>query len=984
MSTPADSDSRRRFVETHDRNFAVVAAAGAGKTRAIVERIVAIAHRDLDAVSKLVVVTYTNTAAREFKRRVTTTVLESLERSKPSRAPSVLASLDRAFFGTIHSFCLGLLSDHQLELGFPSRLETITPAQGRRLWEDFLNGPEAEQLIRSHPLTKKLLRFCPFDDLLAVANRMESAHPRVNPGEPPAALDLALLERPRPRERSAKGRQRLLGELDRYNRALQSADEFVGLPDLDLAPDGFGPVCKEIFRPLSTWLEDAASDWASDLVALYCRQRHRDGLLTFNDQIGLTVNLLQRPKVLDEIRRRQFCVILDEAQDTDPRMFDILVEISRPPGAKWDTWPDAGSPPQPGAFVMVGDPRQTIYERAGTEKYLGIIKRFREGNGGELLEFSVTHRCSVRVVEAINRLFTGLQDGAAPFDNLQPAGTALTGAAVGLPLRRSDPRQTHVDDVFRDEARQVAEWLRRVGEGGVGVHRWGQVAVLAPRHEWLETCSVALQEAGIRHGLFRPRTPWRDQPGFTWPLSVLYTLIHPWDRFERLGVLREIFAISDHRLARWTAQGSTRGAELLDALETLESLEKRLWRNQAPSIIEVVQEICQCLRLRERLQLLNDPGLALDSFLARAYEATHAGVSIDAWLRSLLDLLDEHAPVENRRPDAIDLVTIHSAKGLEWEVVIPLGLSRAMRPRPAPAYPRVIDARDWSGVVWNEFSSRVDYARKSDGDDEHRRLLYVALTRARRALVIPYGENFYPQPKTKPQNSLAEAAACSPAFLPASERLDLAVPLEQEELPLDALTFDPAAVQRAARLSRAHPQLSRPHALADDAERTERFLEEVEGAFDFGRWWHGWIEHFPWLGSPDDHVAYCGNIPADLTFGARAAEEAQRFLESEAFSLLRAEGLHFRCEAPFSFCDQPAVWMEGVIDLLIQTRAGDTWILDWKTNQPAAGEDHRLFLNYLRQKYLPQLAAYQKALEQGFGMRVGRLLIYSTVVGRFA
>jgi ATP-dependent exoDNAse (exonuclease V) beta subunit len=76
--------------------------------------------------------------------------------------------------------------------------------------------------------------------------------------------------------------------------------------------------------------------------------------------------------------------------------------------------------------------------------------------------------------------------------------------------------------------------------------------------------------------------------------------------------------------------------------------------------------------------------------------------------------------------------------------------------------------------------------------------------------------------------------------------------------------------------------------------------------------------------------------------------------------------------------------MEGVIDLLVQTRAGETWILDWKTNQPLPGQDHRAFLRYLRQKYLPQLAAYQKALEQGFGIRVGRLLIYSTVAGRFA
>ncbi|MBV9491842.1 MAG: UvrD-helicase domain-containing protein [Verrucomicrobia bacterium] len=984
MSTRADFAARKRFAEKHDQNFAVVAAAGAGKTRSVVERIVALAQRDKEAVGRLVVVTYTKSAAREFKRRVTAKVLE---KSKASQAPGLLAALDRAFFGTIHSFCLGLLSDHQVELGFPSRLQTITAAEGRRLWEDFLNEPDTDEFIRSHPLTARLLRFCSFADLLNVANRMENALPRKDPpANPPVVLDASPLEGVDPGRKREKGeavRRRLVQEFDRYNRALASAESFIGLPNLEPVPENCKAACGAVLRPLLTWLEDAACDWASALATRYCRQRHRDGLLTFSDQIGLTVNLLQRPHVLQQLRRRQFCVILDEAQDTDPRMFQVLVEITRPLSAPWGTWPGDGEAPRPGAFVMVGDPRQTIYDQAGPATYRAIGESFRKGHGGESLEFSVTHRCSVRVVETINRLFTGLQDqdGAAPFDNLQASETAIAGAAVLLPLRRPDPAHSHVEAECRDEARQIAAWLARVGERGVGVHRWGQVAILAPRHAWLETCSVALREAGINHRLFRPRTRWRDQPGFTWPLSVLYTVLHPWDRFERIGVLREIFAVSDRTLARWTAGSAVSDPLLHSALETLMQLRAQLLRSQPPSIVEFVQEICRHLRLRDRLSLLGDPGLALDSFLARAYEATQQGASLSAWLQSLLDLLDEEASVQDQHPYAIDLVTIHSAKGLEWEVVIPLGLSRAVTFNSSSSfYPQVVETREWSGVVWSGLSARQKYTRKMDGDQERRRLLYVCLTRAKRALVIPYGEGFY----TKPAHSLANVAACRPDFLPVAERLEVDAPLEQEELSLDVLSPDPSTVQAAAAISQLHPRLSRPHALAEDAERTERFLEDVEGAFDFGRWWHSWIEHFPWKGSSADHSAYCQNIPADLAFGARARQEAQRFFESEALRLLLAAGMHFRCESPFSFCHEPALWVEGVIDLLVQTHAGETWILDWKTNQPAPGQDLDAFLVYLQQKYLPQLAAYRHALEQGFGVRVDRLLIYSTVLGRFA
>src|SRR5438128_8587996 len=103
-----DQPSREQFARELDRNFSVTASAGSGKTRAITDRIVEIARdrRALDWLAKLVVVTYTNRAADEMQQRTRQKILES------GLSLEVLEAFNRAFFGTIHSFCVKLLAMH--------------------------------------------------------------------------------------------------------------------------------------------------------------------------------------------------------------------------------------------------------------------------------------------------------------------------------------------------------------------------------------------------------------------------------------------------------------------------------------------------------------------------------------------------------------------------------------------------------------------------------------------------------------------------------------------------------------------------------------------------------------------------------------------------------------------------------------------------------------------------------------------------------
>src|SRR5438094_5976470 len=107
MVKPRDESARSRFASELDRNFSVVASAGSGKTTAITQRVLSIAGSPnaAEILPCLVVVTFTNRAADEMQQRTRQALLQENLRQE------VQTAFNRAFFGTIHSFCIKLMHD---------------------------------------------------------------------------------------------------------------------------------------------------------------------------------------------------------------------------------------------------------------------------------------------------------------------------------------------------------------------------------------------------------------------------------------------------------------------------------------------------------------------------------------------------------------------------------------------------------------------------------------------------------------------------------------------------------------------------------------------------------------------------------------------------------------------------------------------------------------------------------------------------------
>jgi ATP-dependent helicase/nuclease subunit A len=681
-------------------------------------------------------------------------------------------------------------------------------------------------------------------------------------------------------------------------------------------------------------------------------------------------------EILDSLRRREYLVVLDEAQDTALSMFEILLELTRPPGALAGSWPGSGSGPRPGRFCMVGDPRQTIYDRAAIQFYQTLNEAFRRGIVGELLVLQVTRRCAAAVVDTVNRVFRGsiLTEQEIGYDDLVPLKENGQGNVFRIQVPSLSEEVTQVEKIFEEECRIVAGWLTEQKKEGLGIQSWNQLAVLAPRHDWLIACAIHFQAAGLPYRYRNQRIPWSDLPAFTWPVALLYTVAHPWDRFERIGVLREIFAISDTDIAKWVRDAHSASPSLKEAQKVLANIEDFL--ASSPALGRVVDRLFVECQLPARLEILGvDPG-ELGAFRRLAFEAE--GKSLHDWVDDLLASLIESAGESFVSADAIELITAYSAKGLEWDIVLPLGFGRRIYPGRNTGYPLLTANGSEQRVIWNAASRS---ARRDQSNGLHaswRRLLYVTLTRAKHSLLIP-ATNYL-----DPRDSFAAASGFDVAQIAESIGPIYSIPKNSNEawaqldLPMDTVNFEHAAAR-----SLDVPDLIRPHRLAKDDEIVENQFTEDPAAYTYGRWWHLWIEKFPWNASKDEQNAYTASIEANLPFADRARKETAMFLNSAALVELLGVARWHRSEVTFSFPENQYQWIEGVIDLVVCTGSGELWIIDWKTNQIPAETAVDDFAVDLGRKYLPQLEAYRKVIERGFQKPVARLLIYSTVLGRF-
>jgi ATP-dependent exoDNAse (exonuclease V) beta subunit len=1019
VNQPIDQSRRERFVSELDKNFSVVAAAGSGKTRAITDRIVQIARSTnaRDWLPQLAVVAFTNRAADEMQQRARSEVLRA------GVPLEILAAFNRAFFGTIHAFCVRLLDTYGHYLGLPPKFEVITDDD--EIWNEFVQQQTTIGRSLSKENRRELLRHVEARRLMELGRYCDL--PGIDPPlEKCPDTDFSAVYR-----HSAKGST--LQTIPPYQKQLKRAEQrwrdgqdFIRWPVCWSDAKDFAPIKREAFLELRRWIDQAALCLAAEVRHDYRNFRIERGFLTYDDQVFLALELMRHPKVGPEVREKSFRVILDEAQDTDPRQFSLLLELSRPSNATGDWLETKRDGPRLGHFCMVGDFQQSIYrDRAVLSKYRRIHETLVETGSAEALTFSVTFRLDTAQLDFVNETFREIlndRDHQVAFVELNPRPDVLPGQVVRLDLEAGNlvpDRRGKISEARRatEEARQLGEWLRKTGLTKLRAQTWQDVAILCPRKEWLQTLRRGLRKARLSVQI-QSEKEWKgDSPAYAWLTALLIVMAQPQCGYEIAGLLRELFGISDHDLAvfsgglggRFQIETETSGADVVSIKLSLLA-QIRSWILPLP-LFDAVNQIVARTQLRERLNSLPAEDFEnldgeLDALLALAGSSEAEGLTLTEFAELLRTHFADDREVRPSRPDSIQLITSQKAKGSEWQAVIVPFLTRDIRPPPF-RYPRLIkrpDTGDWMVLLdRSDYTSDVKDLLERESRQEMERLLYVALTRARHTLVLAFDNELFAKKggeihshsqskwlkadkgdpnETALANAAIEPASCGFTADYYKTRRKNTGQIEHK-LPVKKISKTAAIANASIFVRKLNPSGLPVDETEDRWTRDESLdLPRPAGAaLRYGLWWHDFIQRLNWSNGSETWNKLFDEHRKLSPDPARSSREWKLLLShlSGGDDFRRdfsTNGSIIQSELPFFWKVDEGQCLEGIVDLaLFRSAAKKCLILDWKTDRVPPDSPKTL-----RARYRPQLAAYWKAVSEMTKMDVAAA-IYSTAAG---
>jgi ATP-dependent exoDNAse (exonuclease V) beta subunit len=510
---------------------------------------------------------------------------------------------------------------------------------------------------------------------------------------------------------------------------------------------------------------------------LYRDYKRNAALLDFDDLLHHARDLLKgNEAVRQALARRYPRILVDEFQDTDPLQAEIVWRLAGE-GDAASPWLERAI--RPGALFLVGDPKQAIYRFRGAdvETYLAAKQVLAANDPGAVLEISANFRSQTPILDFINAHFSTMLDasqGQPGFTSLTPVrvpGTQPSVAAFEIPLdaqHRNLGGELVSDLVRRQEAAIVATILSRlIGAYPVwdkDLHRFrparaGDIALLAPTgtNLWIYEQALEILEIPIASqagkGFFR-RQEVQDL------IAVARAIADRRDTLALGALLRgPLVGLTEEEIADeidslqtvtgttkplhlWTDPMRINHPVLKQTLVALQNLARKARRTTPYHLLaEAVEElhVRPVLRARHRRgaeRALANVELVLE--MARGYAVR----GVADFARALWEhWADGDAQVEGRpdaEADAVSIITIHSAKGLEWPIVIPINSTTSLRSDMSFLYRRLDDSVHFR--LFDSPSYDYDRAVEDETKAQHRervRLWYVALTRARDLLLLP-------------------------------------------------------------------------------------------------------------------------------------------------------------------------------------------------------------------------------------------------------
>ena len=1063
------TDEQQRAVERRDGSLLVRAGAGTGKTTVLVERFVRAVSEDGAGVEQILAITFTEKAAAEMKTRVRRRFLE-LGRREDARAA------ESAWVSTIHGLCSRILRAHALSAGIDPDFRVLDEVESERIaadafdaaLEDFMgdgSAPERIEMVAAY--TPDRLRDMVRTAYSHLRSRGER-HPTLDESQPPRPAGEA--DRLEAAARTALAELALASPGKAVSKAIDCIEGRVELKAGN-AKALATQACDEYREAQAAFAafevaerEHRDHTMLRALLELYGgryerAKRDRSGL-DFEDLELVTRDLLRDDEGLRESYASRFeHVLVDEFQDTNRLQNELLALLSR------------------GNLFRVGDENQSIYRFRNADVSV-FREHWREAReAGRAESITVNFRSRGEVLDAIDLAFErtwgedfeplreapGSREPAPPVTPCVDLLVVDRGRDVWKDLAGdADPfgEAMHGAPLWRGaEARLLAKRVDELTREG----RWsyGDVVMLFRATTAMGLFERALEERGIPVHVVGGRGYWGQQQVADlrhW----LAALANPLDGLALYSVLASplgglsldavaLIGVHARRAKRdpwWAVREALEDGELLDALPAGDRGKLATFADRFDAERRIAGQVS--------LETLIDRAVTLTGYdrhllalpggtrrmanvrklmrMAREYEADE-GRDLRGFIdavadRDLIQAREGEAPLEAEALDAVRMMTVHRAKGLEFPVVCVADLGKEGREDDGQL--RISDdgnvglrlAQLGGGAVDSARLERIKAEGKIAGEEEERRIFYVAATRAQEHLVLSGATDLAKRPE--PENlfepmrwiwrgfcaGLPSEGASGVALderegrelavrwqrltpdtvdelLPEADRVPAAEAVEEHpayEQPLLELGLPPAP--RALPVSRlsytgledyrkcGYKFFLRKTLKLPAAERPPggEPPEPGLGALLRGTVVHGLLERMefadPVVPSADDVAAAIAlhgveGLPAEV-------DDVRAMVERVARSRLReriAAARRFRTELPFAFTLTPhgsggrSILINGVVDVHADEGAR-TLVVDWKSDALGDADPEALVAqSYSTQRIVYALAALRAGAE---------------------
>lgn len=528
---------------------------------------------------------------------------------------------------------------------------------------------------------------------------------------------------------------------------------------------------EEIRRTITSSIINDIIDWLKDYLKYVEEEKREAGVLDFSDLMIKARDLLKgNTEIRGYFQNRFSHLLVDEFQDTDPLQAEIIFFLAEkePLAASWNEVEIT-----PGKLFIVGDPKQAIYRfrRADIEIY-EEAKKLVMGQG-EVVKITQNFRTVPSIINWVNHSFSHLitpvpgKHYQPHYEELHPYRDQLPGVDKSVIVLEfpEEVEECNAEEKRRAEAALVTSFIKEaVGSGMViggkengRTLSWEDIGILFPSTAGLDIYLQALQRESIPYHLEGGKMFFRRYEVESF-INLLTSLDNPFHSVALVSALKYFFGISDEELFLYIYNGGRLDYLVYESVpprfkrirEAFAVMHELHMQKQAGSLSNYLQKVLHVTGTCSRLSLQYRGEQAFSNLekiieISRSLEQSnvHTLRQYIEWLKEKSDAGKEESEsiLSERDTRALQLITIHRSKGLEFNMVILVNLfsggqagrERFVADRLGGRFEMRGGPSGFSSYGFDELAQE----EKNRLEAEKRRLFYVAATRARDYLVIP-------------------------------------------------------------------------------------------------------------------------------------------------------------------------------------------------------------------------------------------------------